>query len=97
MKTAIAAAIVLAASAGQVFAGCEHDGVIYDVGAVICSGGWQQECTPAGYWSAIGQCKVPDARTNDSARWRGDAKRPVALTLAGAGSFDLEVLRPSRR
>ena len=41
-------------------AACSHNGISYSVGATICSGGWLQECTPAGYWKAIGQCLKQD-------------------------------------
>lgn len=42
-------------------ANCYYQGGYYGVGSTICSaGGWLEQCTVAGYWSAIGQCNTPD-------------------------------------
>lgn len=61
-RTAMAVCF-LALAAGAAEAQCEHNGITYSVGATICTGdGWLQECTPAGYWKAVGMCKAPDQR-----------------------------------
>lgn len=61
MKTLIMACALTVLGAGSASADCYHSGQLYSVGDQICDGGWQQECTHAGYWKAIGQCMIPDA------------------------------------
>ncbi len=51
-----AAAVLIACAATTAQAACEHNGVYYEHGAVLCFGGWLQECTVADYWSAVGMC-----------------------------------------
>ena len=58
LQAAIVATGVLAG--GQAFANCEYLGTLYPVGYTICAEGWLQECTVAGYWSAIGMCHSGD-------------------------------------
>ena len=91
MRALVAALLAIAGGAGHASAGCPHDGVIYDVGAVICSEGWQQECTPAGYWKAIGQCKVPDGRAIDSTRWLPLDEPAVSFDLVEASAIVVPV------
>ncbi len=54
----LAAAVTLSLAASAASAACEHDGVYYEHGTVLCFGGWLQECTVADYWSAVGMCKA---------------------------------------
>ena len=49
---ALAVALPTAAQAA-----CYHNGVAYSAGAKRCYSGWYQECTVAGYWGTIGQCR----------------------------------------
>jgi hypothetical protein len=51
-------------TAAPAAANCYYMGGYYGVGSTICSaGGWLEQCTVAGYWSAIGQCNAPDDDT----------------------------------
>ncbi len=59
-RLSLFACFALMALPQAVQAACSHNGISYSVGATICSGGWLQECTPAGYWKAIGQCRGDD-------------------------------------
>jgi hypothetical protein len=52
---AAAVAVVLPAAAE---AACYHNGIAYSAGAKRCYSGWLEQCTVAGYWSAIGQCRT---------------------------------------
>lgn len=55
-------------TAGPSAASCSYLGNYYSVGSVICAaGGWLEECTVAGYWSAIGQCNKADGTTGGAA------------------------------
>ncbi|WP_145953406.1 hypothetical protein [Oceaniglobus indicus] len=62
MKTILAAlALALPLSATSATADCSYMGGYYATGSTICSaGGWLEQCTIAGYWSAIGSCKADD-------------------------------------
>jgi hypothetical protein len=59
-KSLSVSAILLGLGSVPSFAACEHNGVYYEAGAVLCFGGWLQECTVADYWGAIGMCHVED-------------------------------------
>ncbi|MCO6413339.1 MAG: hypothetical protein J5I92_11380 [Thiogranum sp.] len=58
--------LVIYGASFAVHAGCEHEGVTYDEGATICSGGWLMQCTSAGYWSTIGACRQEDRKNLSS-------------------------------
>lgn len=69
---------------GPALADCNYLGNSYPVGYVICSEGWLQECTIAGYWSAIGMCHAPDTelpRLELSAVVSQPASSEVAMAL----------------
>lgn len=62
MKRVLFSMLLAAAAAGTASADCEYQGRTYSQGSTICAaGGWLEECTVAGYWKAIGQCRAADA------------------------------------
>lgn len=61
-KVLSASAVILGLGTASASANCELNGVIYEVGTVICFDTFIQECTVAGYWSAIGNCRSDDPR-----------------------------------
>ena len=77
----VGVAMMLLPQAAQ--AACSHNGISYSVGATICSGGWLQECTPAGYWKAIGQCLRDDAGRNGIGAQSPIAGESVMAWLVG--------------
>ncbi len=89
-----AAIVLFAGAATTAQAACEHNGVYYEHGAVLCFGGWLQECTVADYWSAVGMChsgavtdeQLPGAELAAAAaglRARLDGKPAVAAACVG--------------
>lgn len=69
-------------------AACSYQGVTYAVGSKICSGGWLQECTVAGYWKAIGMCKRESVREPLAGMTRipADNRRILAAATAEPGA-----------
>ena len=82
----IVAGIMLIGLPASANAACSYQGVTYAVGSKICSGGWLQECTVAGYWKAIGMCKRESVRDPLAALTAipGSPKRTVAATTRHA-------------
>ena len=61
VRTATIAAAVFLGLASPAAANCVWQGVSYGAGYKMCQpGGWLMECTVAGYWKAVGQCRAPD-------------------------------------
>ena len=61
IRTLVVALGVFVGMAQPAAAACAWQGVSYGVGHKMCQpGGWLMECTVAGYWKAIGQCRAPD-------------------------------------
>lgn len=61
MKAIMIGVVLALAAAGTAAADCEYQGRNYATGSTICAaGGWLEECTVAGYWKAIGQCRAAD-------------------------------------
>ncbi len=60
----IGAALIALPAAAE--AGCLYNGITYGVGAKICRNGWLEECTPANYWKAVGQCLKDDKAAGGS-------------------------------
>ncbi len=83
MRKVVATAVVLFGFVTvQASAACEHNGIYYEAGAVLCFDGYMQECTVADYWSAIGMCRATDVKPSISERWIPDAQALVAMVPA---------------
>lgn len=71
-RTLFASAVLLGLGAGHASANCSLNGNYYPVGTVLCFDTFIQECTVAGYWKAIGNCRADDPRFDHV-----DGTRPV--------------------
>lgn len=67
-------------------AGCIHEGVTYDEGAIICSGGWLMRCSASGAWMTEGYCHY------DQKDWH--ALRFEVIDLESKSGPKNAVLRP---
>ncbi len=82
LRTATLTAAVFLGLAAPAAANCVWQGVSYGAGYKMCQpGGWLMECTVAGYWKAIGQCKAPDMTPMPGAT-AGKALPSTAATVA---------------
>ncbi|MEM7061035.1 MAG: hypothetical protein AAF557_25940 [Pseudomonadota bacterium] len=61
-KVLAAAAIFIGLGTGNALANCSLNGNLYPVGTVLCFDTFIQECTVAGFWKAIGNCRADDPR-----------------------------------
>ena len=61
-KTLLGSAVFLGLGTSYAAANCSLNGYSYPVGTVLCFDTFVQECTVAGYWKAIGNCRSTDPR-----------------------------------
>jgi len=57
-----ASAVLVGLGTSHASASCSLNGNYYPVGTVLCFDTFIQECTVAGYWKAIGNCRADDPR-----------------------------------
>jgi len=86
MKHLTMALVLGLATAAPAAADCYYAGTYYPAGSTICSaGGWLEQCTETGGWSAIGQCNRPDGKAG-KARADGAAQDLAARARAIRGN-----------